>query len=199
MAEEHMSESHASEKAILFLNNLAGDDLWEHFHLMMPKYGSSSAPSELLRFTRTARDTNNRPGIHVTSVPYNLRRYGRVRLYGFPFLTSERDPFDVEYPCPVHGLIISQDMRMFEFFMDESPEFFDIADMQFSRLAWARKQNLPTILAVHHADGYTGDIETLSKLIGMEVFCPVVWHAGDINAPYLQECIHSVLSEIRQI
>src|SRR5215813_12698402 len=107
----------APEKSVLFLNNLAGDDLWEHSHLMMPEYQKFSAPQEMFKYKNAVRGNYNSEGVYVTSLPYTLSGNGNVQLYGFPFLPIDIDPFDLEYPIPVQGLVITEDMRMFDYFM----------------------------------------------------------------------------------
>ena len=69
---------------------------------------------------------------------------------------------------------------------------------QYSRLAWAKNQNVPTVLAVHHADGHTGDFDKLTTLVGMEILCPVVWHKGELDTKFLNKAVETVFSEIKQ-
>ena len=194
-----MSKTPAPEKSLLFLNNLAGDDLWEYGHQMLPAYEKHAAPLELLRFKRAARGRYNSDGVYVTSVPYSLTGHGPVQLYGFPFLSIDVDPFDVEYPVPVQGLIITEDMRMFDYFMEQDPNFFNIANPRFSRLAWAEGQSLPTVLAVHHAEDHVGDLERLSRLVGLKVSCPIVWHAGKLDGKFLNQAVHAVFAGLKQV
>jgi hypothetical protein len=186
------------EKSILFLNNLAGDDLWEYGHLMVPGYQQHSLPLELGRYKASVQSEYNSAGIHLTSVEHNLSEYGEIQIYGFPFLPISVDPFDIEYRVPVHGLVITEDMRMFDYFADEDPNFYNTADLRFSRLAWAKTKNLPTILAVHHADKYNGDLEKLKRLVGMDLFCPVVWHNGPHSRIFLEKTVEIIFSEITQ-
>jgi len=193
-----MSKLPTSEKSILFLNNLAGDDLWECGHSMLPGYQKYSMPVEFCKYKDSAKHAYHAAGIHLTSVPYNLSGYGKIRLYGFPFLSIDVNPSDVEYPVPIHGLVVTEDMRMFEYFEEQNPDFINTADPRFSRLAWAKSQNIPTLLAVHHADEYHGDIESLSRLVGMEIFCPVLWHEDEPDEVFLQESVEAIFSEIRQ-
>ena len=187
------------EKSILFLNNLAGDDLWEYGHQMMPEYQKYSLPLELGCYKDSVKDEYHSAGIHLTAVEYNLSGYGEIQLYGFPFLPISVDPFDIEYRVPVQGLVITEDMRMFDYFLEEDPHFYNTADPQFSRLAWAKSKNLPTILAIHHAEKHQGDLDKLSRLVGMEVFCPVVWHPGAHNPAFLEKTVEIIFSEIKQI
>lgn len=193
-----MSRLSAPDKALLFLNNLAGDDLWEHGHLMMPEYEKHAAPLELFRYKNAARRRYNSEGVYGTSVPYILNGYETIQIYGFPFLAIDVDPFDIKYPIPIHGLVITQDMRMYDHFMEQEPGFFDLVGSQDSRLAWAKAQNLPTLLAVHHAEDHRGDTQALSRLVGMDVFCPVVWHDGETNPDFLYLAVETLLSEIKQ-
>src|SRR4030095_16031854 len=194
-----MSKLPTSEKSILFLNNLAGDDLWECGHIMLPEYQKFSMPVEFCKYKASAKHAYHSAGIHLTSVPYNLSGYGKIRIYGFPFLSIDVNPSDVEYPVPIHGLVVTEDMRMFDYFEEQDPGFFNVADPRFSRLAWAKSQNIPTLLAVHHAEEYEGDIESISRLVGMEIFCPVLWHHDEPNADFLQKTVEAIFSEIKQV
>jgi hypothetical protein len=194
-----MPKSSTSEKAVLFLNNLAGDDLWEYGHEMLPEYQKTHIPDELFKYKLGSMNAYKANGVHITSAPYNLTGYGCVQLYGFPFLSLSIDPFDIEYPIPIHGLVITEDMRMFDYFMEQEPGLLNVASPQYSRLAWAKTQNLPTVLAVHHADDYAGDLQKLSTMVGMEIFCPVVWQAGEPNSSFLQKAVETVFSEIKQV
>jgi hypothetical protein len=193
-----MSNSPVANKALLFLNNLAGDDLWEQGHLMLPKYEPYSAPTELFPYKDKVKAASPSGGLHVMSVPYNLLGHGTIQLYGFPFLPFFVEPFTLEYPLPIQGLVITQDMRLFDYFTEQDPIFRVTADPYLSRLAWAKAQNLPTILAVHHAAENAGNTEKLTKLVGMELFCPVVWHRGEVNPDFLQKCVGEVLSVVKQ-
>jgi len=193
-----MSNSPVANRALLFLNNLAGDDLWEQGHLMLPAYAPYSAPTELFPYKEQSKAKSRSSGLHVMSVPYNLAGHGIIQLYGFPFLPFFVEPFDLEYPLPIQGLVITLDMRLFDYFTDQDPIFSVTADPHFSRLAWAKTQNLPTVLAVHHAGENTGDATKLSRLVGMELFCPVVWHAGEVNPDFLHKCIGAILSSVNQ-
>lgn len=194
-----MSRSSAPEKALLFLNNLAGDDWWENGHLMLPEYEKYAAPLELFRFKRASRRRYTSEGVYGTSVPYTQNGYGKIQLYGFPFLAIDVDPFDIDYPLPIQGLVITEDMRMYDHFMERDPRFFNLTGSQHSRLAWAKSHNLPTLLAVHHAEDHYEDLHALSKLVGMELFCPVVWHAGETNPDFLHLAVEALLSEIKQV
>ncbi len=194
-----MPSSALPTKAILFLNNIAGDDFWDYGHQMFPSYEKFSAPLEMLRFKDSARAGYNSKGIHLTSVPYPTHRNGAIQLYGFPFLSFQVNPFDLEYPLPIHGVVITEDMRMFDFFMEQGTDFPEKADPRVSRLAWAASQNLPTVLAVHHADGYAGNMAALEKLVGMEISCPVIWHADEPDAAFLQKAVKGLMSEIMEV
>lgn len=193
-----MPKSPTSDKAILFLNNLAGDDLWEYGHALMPEYQKTHIPHELLKYRHGAKNAKKSDGVYITSAPYNLTGYGNIQIYGFPFLSLAVDPFDIEYPDPIQGLVVTEDMRMFDYFMEQESGLLNIANPQFSRLAWAKTQNLPTVLAVHHTEGYVGDLDKLSKMMGMEIFCPVIWHEGELNANFLHKAVEAVFSEIKQ-
>ena len=194
-----MSNLSKSEKAVLFLNNLAGDDLWEHGNEMLPQYQNTHIPHELFKYKQELNNVSKPGGVYITTVPYTLQGFGNIQIYGFPFLSISIDPFDIEYPVPIQALVITEDVRMFDYLMEQDPGFVNSIDPHFSRLAWARTQNIPTILAVHHAEGHIGDLDKLRMLVGMEIFCPVVWHDGDLNANFLQRAISTVLSEIKQI
>lgn len=193
-----MPKSSTSEKAVLFLNNLAGDDLWEYGHEMLPEYRKTHIPHELFHYKSGVKSSYNSHGIYITSAPYHLSGYGNIQIYGFPFLSLAVDPFDVEYPSSIHGLVITEDMRMFDYFTEQEPGLLNVANPQFSRLAWAKTQNLPTVLAVHHAEGYTGDMNKLRTLVGMEIFCPVIWHDGELNPSFLNRAVAGAFLEIRQ-
>ncbi|MEP6894550.1 MAG: hypothetical protein ABI986_02975, partial [Chloroflexota bacterium] len=99
---------------------------------------------------------------------------------------------------PIYGLVVTEDMRMVDYLMEQKPGFNNTANSQYSRLAWAKNQNIPTVLAVHHADGHTGDFDKLTTLVGMEIFCPVVWHKGELDAEFLNKAVETVFSEIKQ-
>lgn len=194
-----MSKSSTSEKAVLFLNNLAGDDLWEYGHAMLPEYQKTHIPHELFKYKLGSKNAYKANGVQITSAPYQLTGNGTIQLYGFPFLSLSIDPFDIEYPAPIHGLVVTEDMRMFDYFMEQEPGLLNVASPQYSRLAWAKTQNLPTVLAVHHADGYIGDLEKLSTMVGMEIFCPVTWQEGEPNSLFLQKAVEAVFSEIKAV
>ena len=194
-----MPKSSTSDKAVLFLNNLAGDDLWEHGHKMLPEYQRTHIPHQLFKYKNGSRNAYKSDGVYITSAPYELKGHGIIQLYGFPFLSLSVDPFDIDYPNPIHELVITEDMQMFDYFMEQEPGLLNIANPQFSRLAWAKTQNLPTVLAVHHAESYAGDFSKLSRMMGMEIFCPVVWHEGELNADFLRKAVETVFSEIREI
>src|ERR1051325_1663110 len=131
-----MSKSSTSEKAVLFLNNLAGDDLWEYGHEMLPEYRKTHIPHELFKYKQDSKNVNKSSGVYITSAPYNLKGYGNIQLYGFPFLSIAVDPLDIEYPNPIYGLVVTEDMRMFDYFMEQEPGHINTANPQFSRLAW---------------------------------------------------------------
>jgi hypothetical protein len=194
-----MPKSSTSEKAVLFLNNLAGDDLWEYGHEMLPEYQKKHIPHGLFKYKPDLRNDYRSDGVYITSAAYHLKGYGDIQIYGFPFLSLAVDPFDIEYPSPIHGLVITEDMRMFDYFIEQEPGLLNVANPQFSRLAWAKAQNLPTVLAVHHAQGYSGDLNKLSTLVGMEIFCPVIWHDEELNADFLNRTVEAVFSEIKQV
>jgi hypothetical protein len=192
-----MLKSSTPEKAVLFLNNLAGDDLWEHGHDMLPEYQRTHIPHELFKYKPGLKNAR-KSGVSITSAPYQLKGYGKIQIYGFPFLSIAVDPLDIEYPNPIHGLVITEDMRMFDYLMEQKQGLINTADPHFSRLAWAKNQSLPTVLAVHHADGHSGDFNKLTTLVGMEIFCPVIWHTGELNASFLNKAVETVFSEIKQ-
>lgn len=194
-----MPTSSTLEKAVLFINNLAGDDLWECGHEMLPEYQKTYIPHELFKYKPGLKDVSKPGGVYVTTVPYTLKGYGDIQIYGFPFLSIAVDPFDIEYPVPIQGLVVTEDMRMLYYLMEQDPSFMHSMDPRFSRLAWAKTQNIPTVLAVHHAEGHAGDLEKLRMLIGMDIFCPVIWHDGDLNAEFLHRAVSVVFSEIKQI
>lgn len=174
------------------MNNMAGDDLWEYGHLIAPGHSEFSIEHELFKFKSTSRAAYNSAGIYLTSFPYIEGKDEQVQLYGFPFLAIDVNPSDIEYPAPLSGLIITQDMRMLDYFVEQDPDFHHEANPETSRLAWAKGQNLPTILAVHHANGHTGNMEGLSKLAGMDIFCPVVWHNGEPGASFFRKAIKAL-------
>jgi len=193
-----MTKLSTPEKALLFLNNQVGDDLWEKSHLLLSGYKKFETPQEF--FPYKAPEKNNRPsrGLHIISFPYELRSFSRVQLYGFPFLPFYVDPLDLEYTLPIQGLVITEDMRMFDYFLEQDEDFFNIVDPHNSHLAWAKEQNIPTLLAVHHAGAHDGDDDKLKRLVGMELFCPVLWHPGDINANFLHHCVETMITKITQ-
>ena len=86
-----------------------------------------------------------------------------------------------------------QDMRMLDYFIEQDPNFHHIAKPNTSRLAWAKEQRLPAVLAVHHANGKKGNMEALTRLAGMEIFCPVIWHKGEPNAKFFTITISALL------
>jgi len=187
-----------AEKALLFLNNQAGDDLWEYSHLLVPGSKKYETPQEFFPYKISVKDRQASNGLHVTSFPFDLRSFGKVQLYGFPFLPFYVSPFDIEYALPIQGLVVTEDMRMFDYFLEQDHDFFYLVDPHNSQLAWAKDQNIPTLLAVHHAGPHDGDDEKLSRLVGMELFCPVLWHPGEINQDFLHRCIATMVSELSQ-
>ena len=184
-----MTKLAIAEKSILFMNNLAGDDLWEYGHLLVSGWDEDTAPHELFRYKSARRANYNSDGIYLTSISM-----GGSQLYGLPFLPVDVDPSDIEFPSPIKSIVVTQDMRMLDYFMEQDPNFHHTAKRQTSRLAWAKHQNLPTVLAVHHANGHKGNMMSLNRLIGMESFCPVVWHNGEPNARFFTKAI-SALTE----
>jgi hypothetical protein len=104
------------------------------------------------------------------------------------------DPSDIEYPDPISGVVVTQDMRMLDYLLEQDQDFHHIANLRTSRLAWASQQNLPVVLAVHHAEKHRGNMQELSRLVGMDVFCPVLWHTGKLNADFFRKAIRSLLT-----
>ena len=76
-----MLKSSTSEKALLFLNNLAGDDLWEYGHEMLPEYQKTHIPHELFKYKPEFRNSR-KSGVSITLAPYNLKGYGKIQIYG---------------------------------------------------------------------------------------------------------------------
>ena len=183
-----MTKLAIAEKSILFMNNLAGDDLWEYGHLLDSGWANSEPPHELIRFKNGRRATYNSDGIYMTSISIN-----GFQLYGFPFLPIDVDPSDIEFPSPINGIVVTQDMQMLDYLIKQDPNFHHVAKPQTSRLAWAKEQGLPVVLAVHHANGQKGNMEALSRLVGMELFCPVIWHRGEPNKKFFTKAIDAVL------
>ena len=182
-----MTKLAVAEKTILFMNNMAGDDLWDYGHLLLSNWPKSSMPHELFKYKRGARANYNSDGVYLTTISTNGNQ-----LYGFPFLPIDVDPFDIEYPSPINGIVITQDMRMLDYFVDQDPNFHHVARLQTSRLMWAKDLGLPTILAVHHANGHKGKINNLNRLVGMDVYCPVIWHNGEPNSKFFHNSINSL-------
>jgi len=189
-----MTKLAATERSILFMNNMAGDDLWEQGHLLMGDCSESNPPHKLFKYKSTPKTAHNSKGIYLTHIPYIAENNTKINLYGFPFLSIDVDPFDIEYPTSPEGLIITQDMRMLDFLIEQDSSFRFSANPYSSKLAWAKNQNLPTVLAVHHAKKYRGNIKELNRLIGMETFCPVLWHTGGPNAEFFRNAIKLLLS-----
>jgi len=183
-----MTKLAIAEKTILFMNNMIGDDLWEYGYLLTSNYSEGSTPHELFQYKRDAKANNNSKGVYLTTITVN-----DTQLYGFPFLPDDIDPFDLEYPSPINGIVVTQDMRMLDYFFEQDPHFYHVANHQTSRLAWAKNQELPCVLAVHHANGYKGDLTSLARLVGMEVFCPAVWHKGEPNSKFFHKAVNSLL------
>ena len=185
-----------TEKSILFMNNMVGDDLWESGHLLMKGYPKSSPPHELFKYKAASKKTaRNSDGIYLTSIPYIMGKADRFRLYGFPFLSIDVDPSEIELPSPVTGVIVTQDMRLLDYLVEQDAKFRHIATPHTSRLAWAKKQGLPTVLAVHHAEKHRGNIKDLGRLAGMDIFCPVLWHLGVPNAEFFRKAIKLLISK----
>jgi len=182
-----MTKLAAAEKTILFMNNMAGDDLWDYGHFLMSGWPKPSTPHELFKYKRGARANYNSDGVYLTAISTN-----EAQLYGFPFMPIDIDPFDVEYPSPIDGMVITQDMRMLDYFLEQDPGFHHTARPETSRLAWAKNQGLPTVLAVHHSNGHHGKMERLKRLVGMDVFCPVIWHKGEPNSKFFFNSIASL-------
>ena len=183
-----MTKLAVAEKNILFMNNLAGDDLWEYGHLLISGWGVDEPPDKLFRFKSGRRANYNSNAIYLTSISME-----GTQLYGFPFLPIDVDPSDIEYQSPIDGIVITQDMRMLDYFIEQDPNFHHIAKPKTSRLAWAKEQGLPVVLAVHHANGRNGNMADLNRLIGMESFCPVIWHKGEPNAKFFKKAVSSLL------
>jgi hypothetical protein len=183
-----MTKLAIEEKTILFMNDMAGDDLWDYGHLLVAGRSQSSPPHELFNYKRGSTANNNSAGVYLTTISVN-----GVQLYGFPFLPFEVDPFDVEYPSPINGIVITQDMRMLDYFFEQDPNFYHVADRRTSRLAWAKKQGLPCVLAVHHANGHKGNLMSLTRLVGMEIFCPVIWHNSEPTKKFFHKAIESLV------
>lgn len=185
-----MTKLAIADTSILFMNNMAGDDLWDYGHFLTSSDAEDSVSHELIQFKRGVKANNNSNGIHLTSIPYE-----GVQLYGFPFLPIDIDPFDLDYPLTVSGIVITQDMRMLDYFIEQDPNFHHIARPQTSRLARAKEQGLPTMLAVHHANGHKGNTDALNRLVGMDVFCPTLWHGGEPGINFFQKAISSLLAK----
>jgi hypothetical protein len=189
-----MTKLAETEKSILFMNNMAGDDLWEGGHLLMGDCPKFSPPHKLFKYKRASRAAYNSDGIYFTCIPYSAGKSEKIDLYGFPFLSIDVNPSDIEYPTSLQGLVITQDMRMLDYLLEQDPSFRFIANRHTSRLAWAKSQNLPTVLAVHHAERYRGNIKELNRLTGMDIFCPVLWHTGEPNAGFFSKAVKAVLA-----
>jgi hypothetical protein len=189
-----MTKLARAEKSILCMNNMAGDDLWENGHRILKDCPKSSPPHELFKYKNPSSATYNSKGIYLTSIPYTVGKNEKVHLYGFPFLSIDVDPSDIEYPSPISGIIVTQDMRMFDYLIEQDPNFHLIANSYTNRLAWAKAQSLPTILAVHHTEKHRGNIINLSRLAGMDIFCPVLWHAGEPDSGFFSKAIKAVLA-----
>jgi hypothetical protein len=188
-----MTKLATREKSILFMNNLAGDDLWEHGHVIVGDCPEFSVPHELFKYKRSSRAAYNSEGIYFTSIPYMAGKNEKVRIYGFPFLPIKVDPSDIEYPNSLYGLVVTQDMRMLDYLTEQGPNFHPVANSHAGRLTWAKNQNIPTILAVHHAEKHKGNTKGLSQLVGMDIFCPVFWHTDEPNADFFRKSIKALL------
>lgn len=191
-----MTKLAQTEKSILFMNNMVGDDLWEGGHLLIKNCPKFSPPHELFKYKSTARVAYNSEGVYLTSIPYAMNRNEKIHLYGFPFLSIDVNPLDIEYPIPVNGVIITQDMQLLDYLVEQDTNFHHIANPHTSRLAWAKDQGLPTLLAVHHADKHRGNIKDLGRLVGMDIFCPVLWHLGEPNADFFHKAIKLLISKV---
>ena len=185
------------EKTILFMNNMAGDDLMERGYLLTNNASESDLPHELFKYKNESSNGHGSNGIYLTSLEYSNGRNEKIHLYGFPFLHMDIDPSDIEYPDPISGVVVTQDMRMLDFFLEQDENFHHITNLHTSRLAWAKQQSLPVVLAVHHAEKHRGNMQELSRLVGMDVFCPVVWHTGKLNADFFRKAIKSLLTICR--
>lgn len=183
-----MTKLAIAEKTILFINNLAGDDLWDYGHLLASGWADDEPPHELFRFKSGRRASYKSDGIYLTSISIE-----GIQLYGFPFLPINVEPSDIEFPSPIEGIVVTQDMRMLDYFIEQDPNFHHIAKPQTSRLAWAKEQGIPVVLAVHHANGHKGNVADLKRLIGMELFCPVIWHGGEPNTRFFTKAISALL------
>ena len=183
-----MTKLAIAEKSILFMNNLAGDDLWEYGHLLASDWADNEPPHELFRFKSGRKANHNSDGIYLTSISIP-----GTKLYGFPFLPVDVDPSDIEFPTSIDGIVVTQDMRMLDYFIEQDPNFHHNAIPKTSRLAWAKEQGTPVVLAVHHANGKKGNMEALNRLAGMEIFCPVIWDKGEPNAKFFTKAINALL------
>jgi len=141
----------------------------------------------MFSYKKGMRANYSSDGVYLTTISTN-----GTQLYGFPYLPIDVDPFDIEYPSPVNGIVITQDMRMLDYFIEQDPNFHHIAKPQSSRLAWAKRQGLPALLAVHHSNGHKGNIEGLTRLVGMDIYCPVIWHRGEPNSKFFNNSIKSL-------
>ena len=187
------------QNAILFLNNLAGDDLWEYGHLILPGRDQHTVPLELLKYKDNAKNAYNPDGVYVTSISHTVDSVWKVQIYGFPFLPVEIDPFDIEYPISIQGIVITEDLSMYDYFREHEPHYFEITNPQTSRLTWAKAHNLPVVFAVHHSSGHKKDTGELAKLIGMEVFCPVIWCHEEPNVEFFQQAIEAIENKVKNI
>lgn len=183
-----------AEKSILFMNNIAGDDLWEYGHLLVEDCPKFSTPHELCVYKSASRYKYDSQGLYMTLIPYTMGKNESIQIYGFPFLSFDVDPSDIEYPTPISGIVVTQDMRMLDFFLEEDPDFHHVAKSQTSRLAWAQEQSTPVVLAVHHVNGRRNNMEDLNRLVGMYVSCPVLWHSGKPNEAFFHKTIQLLLS-----
>jgi hypothetical protein len=189
-----MTKLAQAEKSILFMNNMAGDDLWEGAHLLVKDSPKFEPPHELFKFKSSSRASYNSEGIYLTSIQYSNGISKKLNLYGFPFLPIDVNPSDIEYPTPFDGVIVTQDMRILDYLIEQDQNFRHIPTSHTSRLAWAKGQNLPTVLAVHHAEKHRGSIKDLSRLTGMDIFCPVVWQTGEPTAEFFRKAIKELLA-----
>lgn len=71
----------------------------------------------------------NSDGVYLTTISTS-----EAQLYGFPLMPIDVNPFDVEYPSPIDGIVITQDMRMLDYFIEQDPGFHHTAKPETSRL-----------------------------------------------------------------
>ena len=186
-----MTKLAIAEKTILFINNFVGDDLWEFGHHLISGSLKGELPHELMHYKNGSKARYNSDGIYVTSITAQ-----GLQLYGFPFMPDNVEPFDVDFPSSIDGIVITQDMRMLDFFVQQDPGFHHTANPCLSKLAWAKGKNIPVVLAVHHVTGFRVNTADLDRLIGMETYCPVIWHRGNPNASFFKKAIKALPNSI---